>query len=189
MSGLVCPILTFKLISIGRQPVLIAASRCSWGSETRTSCGDLVVLVNETAESVPAPNTGGDCDRIRPSPNLDTSGRPKREASVRPLTVVVPQVLVEHPLKMTPTPDRHPIQTLLPHRPHPALGERVGVRRLNRGLDDLDAVSGEDVVEGADELGIPVTLEEPRGGRALRPSISIESSRARWTTKLGSDGR
>jgi len=28
MSGLVCPILTFKLISIGRQPVLIAARRC-----------------------------------------------------------------------------------------------------------------------------------------------------------------
>src|SRR5215216_4251442 len=140
-----------------------------WGSETRTSCRDLVVLVNETAESVPAPNAGGDCYRIRPSPNLDTSGRPKREASVRPLIVVVPQVLVEHPLKMTPTPDQHPIQTLLPHRPHPALGERVGVRRLNRGLDDLDAVSGEDVVEGAGELGIPVTKEEPRGGSALRP--------------------
>jgi hypothetical protein len=141
-----------------------------WGSETRTSCRYLVVLVNETAESVPAPNAGGDCYRIRPSPNLQTSGRPKREASVRPLTVVVPQVLVEHPLKMTPTPDQHPIQTLLPHRPHPALGERVGVRRLNRGLDDLDAVSGEDVVEGAGELCIPVTKEEPRGGRALRPS-------------------
>jgi hypothetical protein len=28
MSGLVCPVLTFKLISIGRQPVLIAARRC-----------------------------------------------------------------------------------------------------------------------------------------------------------------
>src|SRR5215213_592787 len=109
-------------------------SRGPWGSETRTSCRDLVVLVNETAESVPAPNAGGDCYRIRPSPNLDTSGRPKREASVRPLIVVVPQVLVEHPLKMTPTPDQHPIQTLLPHRPHRALGERVGVRRLNRGL-------------------------------------------------------
>ena len=147
----------------------IQAFSAPWGSETRTSCSDLVVLVNETAESVPAPNAGGDCYRIRPSPNLDTSGRPKREASVRPLTVVVPQVLVEHPLKMTPTPDQHPIQTLLPHRPHPALGERVGIRRLNRGLDDLDAVSGEDVVEGAGELGIPVTKEEPRGGRALRP--------------------
>jgi hypothetical protein len=28
MSGLVCPILTSKPISIGRQPVLIAARRC-----------------------------------------------------------------------------------------------------------------------------------------------------------------
>jgi hypothetical protein len=108
---------------------------------------------------------------------------------VRPLTVVVPQVLVEHPLKMTSTPDEHPIQTLLPHRPHPALGERVGVRRLNRGLDDLDAVSGQDVVEGAGELGIPVTKEEPRAVVPSGRPISIESSRARWTTKLGSDGR
>jgi hypothetical protein len=85
------------------------------GSETGASCRDHVILVDETAESVPAPNAGGDCYRIRPSPNLDTSGRPKREASVRPLVVVVPQVLVEHPLKMTPTPGQHPIQTLLPH--------------------------------------------------------------------------
>ena len=139
--------------------------------------------MNETAESVPAPNAGGDCDRIRPSPNLDTSGRPKREAWVRPLTVVVPQVLVEHPLKLTPTPDQPPIQTLLPHRPHPALGERVGVRRLNRGLDDLDAVSGKDVVEGAGELGIPVTKEEPGAVVPSGRPISIESSRARWTTQ------
>jgi hypothetical protein len=145
--------------------------------------------VNETAESVPAPNASGDCYRIRPSPNLDTSGRPKREASVRPLTVVVPQVLVEHPLKMTPTPEQPPIQTLLPHRPHPALGERVGIRRLNRGLDDLDAVSGEDVVEGAGELGIPVTKEEPR---AVVPPAVPSLSRVPVPAggpKLRSDGR
>jgi hypothetical protein len=84
---------------------------------------------------------------------------------------------------MTPTPDQHPIQTLLPHRPHPALGERVGVRRLNRGLDDLDAVSGQDIVEGAGELGIPVTKEEPRAVVPSGRPISIESSRARWTTQ------
>jgi len=93
--------------------------------------------VNETAEAVPAPNAGRYCYHIRPSPNLDTSGRPKRQASVRPLVIVVPHVLVEHSLKMASTPDQHPVQTLLPDGPHPALGERVGVRRLDRGRDDL----------------------------------------------------
>ena len=73
------------------------------GSETLTSCRDLVVLVNETAESVPAPNAGGDRYRIRPSPNLDTPGRPKREASVRPLVVVVLHVLVEDAFKVAST--------------------------------------------------------------------------------------
>jgi hypothetical protein len=143
----------------------------SWGSETRTSCRDLVVLVNETAESVPAPDAGGDCYRIRPSPNLDTSGRPKREASVRPLTVVVPQVLVEHPLKMTPTPDQHPIQTLLPHRRHPALGERAGVRRLHRGLDELDALSGEDVVEARGNLAS--RSQSRNRGRSCPPAVPL----------------
>ena len=44
-----------------------------------------------------------------------------------PLIVVVPHVLVEDPLKMPSTPDQHPIQTLLPDRPHPALSDGVGI--------------------------------------------------------------
>jgi len=123
---------------------------------------NLVVLVNETAESVPAPNAGGDRYRIRPSPNLDTSGRPKREASVRPLVVVVPHVLVENTFKVTSTPDQHPVQALLPHGPHSPLSERVSVRRLDRRLDGLDAIGGEDIVEGTGELAVTVTNEEPR---------------------------
>jgi hypothetical protein len=35
------------------------------------------------------------------------------------LVVVVPQVLVEDPLKMVTTPDQHPVQTLLSYRPYP----------------------------------------------------------------------
>ena len=49
---------------------------------------------------------------------------------MRPLVVVVEHVLVENTLKTTPTPDQHPVQTLLSDRPHPALGDRIGVRRL-----------------------------------------------------------
>src|SRR6266568_3460596 len=137
-------------------------------SKTRTSCRDQVILVDETAETVPAPNAGGDCFRIRPSPDLDSPGRPEREASVRPLIVVVPHVLVENALKMTPTPEQHPVQTLLPDRPHPALRERVGIRRLDRGLDNLDAVADEDIIEGPSELAIAVTNQEPRCDGALQ---------------------
>jgi len=78
---------------------------------------------------VKAPNAGGSRHHIRPSPDLDSPGRAEREASVRPLIVVVPYVLVDDSLKMTPTPDQRPVQTLLPDRPHPALGDRVGPSR------------------------------------------------------------
>src|SRR6266516_3484338 len=144
-------------------------------SETRTSCHDQVILVDETAETVPTPNAGGDCFRIRPSPDLDSPGRPEREASVRPLIVVVPYVLVDDSLKMTPTPEQRPVQTLLPHRPHPALRDRVGVRRLYRGLDDLGAIGGEDIIEGPSELAVPVANKEPpRAGPGCSFRFSLD---------------
>jgi hypothetical protein len=85
---------------------------------------------------------------------------------VRPLTVVLPHVLVENTFKMTTSQIR--IQSRHLDRPHPALSDRVGVRRLNRRLDDLGAVGGERVVEGAGELGVPVTNKEPRHDGALQ---------------------
>jgi len=84
-----------------------------------------VVFVNQASQAIPAPNARGGRRHIRLSPDLETPGRPKRETSVGPLVVVVPHVLVEDPLKVTPTPDQHPIKTLLPDCPHPALCDRV----------------------------------------------------------------
>ena len=80
--------------------------------------------------------------------------------SVRSLVVVVPHVLVENPPKMTPTPDQHPLQTLLPDRPHPALRERVRTWCPHRGLQGLDALPGEDGIEGVGELRVPVANKE-----------------------------
>jgi hypothetical protein len=125
--------------------------------------------MNQAAEAVPPPNAGGDRDRARRSSGGDAAGRAKRKASVRSLVVVVPHILVEHSLKVASAPDQHPVQTLLPDRPHPALGDRVGVWRLDRGRDDLGAVGGEHVVEGSGELAVTVTNQEPRRGRALEP--------------------
>jgi hypothetical protein len=77
---------------------------------------------------------------------IPLSGRSAR-LSVRSLVVIVPHVLVENSLKVTSTPDQHPVQALLPDCPHPALGDRACVRRLDGGGDDLGAVAGEDVIE------------------------------------------
>src|SRR6266545_3195087 len=106
------------------------------GSLTATPRTELLTSVACTSRiashgtTVPAPNAGGGRDRARRSSDGDTSGRAKRKASVGPLVVVVTHVLVEHALKMASTPDQHPVQTLLPDRLHPPLGERVGVRCL-----------------------------------------------------------
>jgi hypothetical protein len=147
------------------------------------SCCGLVVLVNQAAETVSPPDGGGDQDSTSVGLVVDNPWRAKRQASVRSLVVVVPHVLVEDSRKLASTSDQHPVQALLPDRPHPALGERACVRRLDGRRDGLDAVGGEDVVEGAGELAVAVTNQEPRRGRALRSGRSVESSRARWTTQ------
>jgi len=92
---------------------------------------------------------------------VDHRWRREIKASVWPLVVVVLEVLVEDPLKVTATQDQQPVQALLPDGSYPSL-DRVGVRRLDRRGDDLDPVGGEDVVKAARELAVTVTNEEPR---------------------------
>src|SRR6266511_773154 len=113
--------------------------------------------MNQAAEAVPSLDAGGDRDGTKVGPVVDSPRRTKRKASVRSLVVVVPHVLVEDALEVASTPDQLPVQALLPHRPHPSLGVGVRVWRLDGRLDDLDAVSGEDSIEGAGELAVAVT--------------------------------
>jgi hypothetical protein len=102
--------------------------------------------MNETAETVPASDyRGGHRANAHDGCLVDRAWRQKFKASVRPLVVVVPNVLVENAPKVTSTPGQHPVQALLPHGSYPPLSEGVGVRRLDRRLDGLDAVGGEDV--------------------------------------------
>src|SRR5262245_25848175 len=103
----------------------VLAVRPSLGSETRTSCRDLVGLVNQAIEAIPAPNAGGDRYRIRLSPDLDTPWRPKHKAPVRPLLVVVPHILIKDAFKRPSTPisiqSRHSCRTVRTHRSATAL--------------------------------------------------------------------
>ncbi len=99
----------------------------------------------------------------------------------RSLVVVVPQVLVEDPLEVALAPDQHPVQALLTDRPHPPLGERACVRRLDGRRDDLGAVGREHAVEGAVNL---LSRWRIRNQGVVAPSgRSIDSSRAYWTTQ------
>ena len=103
------------------------------GSESRTSCRDLVVLVNQAPETIPTPNAAGDRDnrRCRCGSDVDTARWTKLKAPMRSLVVVVPHVLIENALKVAATPDQHPVQALLPDRPHPSLGVGIRVWRVD----------------------------------------------------------
>src|SRR6266568_9563773 len=103
-----------------------------------TSCCGLVVLVNETAETVPASDRLAAAVATRAADPPLIARRQKIKASVPSLVVVVPHVLVENTFKVTSTPDQYPVQALLPDGSHPSLGDRVGVRCLDRRLYDLD---------------------------------------------------
>ena len=83
---------------------------------------------------------------------------PARPVKAAPLASV--GVILTTTLDLARFPD--PVQTLLPDRPHPPLREGVRIRRLDRRLDGLDAVAGEDIVEGTSEPAVAITNQDPR---------------------------
>ena len=86
---------------------------------------------------------------------------------MRPLSVVVIDIGAQHPAEVALTPDQQPVEAFRSHGPDPALGDRVGSRRSDRRLDDLDAFGREDLVEGSGELAISVVDEETNGTGSL----------------------
>src|ERR1019366_9143003 len=52
------------------------------------------------------------------------------------------------------------VQAILANSPYPALGEGVGSRRTDQGLDDFDGLRRKDLVEAGRELRVPVPDEE-----------------------------
>lgn len=78
------------------------------------------------------------------------------ERAVRPLRVVVLDVLGEHCLEMTAPEDHHPVEALAPDGADHALADGVRPGCPDRGSDDPDAVGSEDGVEGPGVLGVAV---------------------------------
>jgi hypothetical protein len=76
------------------------------------------------------------------------------------MAVVVVDVDAEHLLKLSPTDDQDPVESVAADGAHPALGERVRLRRPERCADDLDALASEDLVEDTAELAVSVVNQE-----------------------------
>src|SRR5215216_561737 len=79
------------------------------------------------------------------------------------MAVVVLDVEVQDVKKLPPPGDQEVVQALPAHGANPALGDGIGVRRLNRCEDDLGADRAPNVVEGSGELAVSVVDQEPDG--------------------------
>jgi hypothetical protein len=86
--------------------------------------------------------------------------RVQGDAAVRPGSVVMLDVELDHLLQVSPTEDEHPVQALRPDRAGPPLGEGVGLRCPDGRRDDLGPVGAEDLVEARGVLGVPVPDQE-----------------------------
>jgi hypothetical protein len=83
------------------------------------------------------------------------------QGPVRAVAVVMIGILGQHRPQLPTSEDQHPVQHLSPNRAHPPL--RVGIRpwRPDRRAQHPDPFRGEDRVERAGELGVPITQQEP----------------------------
>jgi hypothetical protein len=86
--------------------------------------------------------------------------RQEFQRATRSLLVVMAGVDAEHVLQMTAVEDEDPVEAVGADGAHPALGEGVRVRGLDRRADHLDALRAEDLVEGVAELRVAVVDEE-----------------------------
>src|ERR1039458_7804295 len=124
--------------------------------QTLWSSGD-GVLVEKSAESVDS----ADPRRVVESPPRDIGdGHLEIDPTMRSRCVVVLDELFEDALEMTLASDEQPVEALGPCGANEALGERVGTRRADRGLDHSGTNRCQHFIEGPDELGISISDQE-----------------------------
>ena len=91
------------------------------------------------------------------------------------MLVVMDGVRVQDSFELAASEDEDAIEAVGADCAHPALGERVRVRRLQRRPGRLDAFRAEDFVEGAAELRVAAWISNPK----LRRSSSTCMTRLR----------
>ena len=79
------------------------------------------------------------------------------------MAVVVLDIEVQDVKELPPPGDQEVVQALPAYGANPALGDGIGVRRLNRRADDLGTEPVPDVIEGPSELAVSVVDQEPDG--------------------------
>jgi hypothetical protein len=128
------------------------------GPESRLTSGDLLILVEQSAEPV-AP-LDGVCDACCPLGEWsEGSGLP--EGAVWPVVVVVLGVMGQHGCGMPLVDDQEAVEEFAADCPDKAFGGRIRPRCTHRRLDDPDVDGGEDGVERGGELVVSVSDEEP----------------------------
>ena len=100
---------------------------------------------------------------------------------MRPMVVVMVDVLSEHGFELTPVEDQHPVETLAADGANEALGKGVGSRGSDRCADGPDPLGAEHFVETGRELGVSVPNQEPDGSD--RSASTMVRFRACWTTQ------
>ena len=123
-----------------------------------------LVLVDQSTEDL-APTQLRKRRRTRWVTTHRRDGRPKAEAAVRAVLVVVLDVAAQDVNKVLAADDQEVVQALSADGPDPAFGDGVGVGRPNRRADDLGTGRAPHIIERPGELGVPVPDQEPeRGG-------------------------
>jgi hypothetical protein len=79
---------------------------------------------------------------------------------VRPVLVVVGGVDTQDSVEVSASDDEDAIEAVAADSPHPALGERVRLRRSDGSPDHLDPLGAEDFVEVAAELRVAVVDQQ-----------------------------
>jgi hypothetical protein len=82
---------------------------------------------------------------------------------VRPVPVVMAGVRAQDRPQVPFAVDEHPVGALGSCAAYPSLGETVRARGPRGDFDNLDALAGEDRVEGAGEFGVAVPDQEAEG--------------------------
>jgi hypothetical protein len=83
------------------------------------------------------------------------------------MAVVVLDLDVQDAIQLPAPDEQEMVQALLARGADPALGDGIGVRRLDRRQDDLGTEPAPDVVEGPGGLAVTVTDQEPDDGGLL----------------------
>jgi hypothetical protein len=137
----------------------IASAPLSGRSRSRT--GFAMRRVRTREASRPDRHADG-CARRNPSEGRRLKDRwLLLKRAVRPMRVVVGDIIVQHPLEVSAR-DDHPVETLAAGRCRPSVRRAPSRGRRNRCADHRDPFGAEDLVEAGGELAVAVADQETR---------------------------